>query len=85
MNSELQEINEMLRTIRDCIRVAQPGHDRDRMQARFDRVIKRIAQVPDRVMAQARFDANGLSDGPQIAAVWRAEMESALSVWEQDA
>lgn len=84
MNNDTQDINEKLLIVRDGIRAIRPGPDRDRMQHRFDRMIDRIAQVPDRVLALARFDANGLSDGPQIAAVWRVEMESALSVWEHD-
>jgi hypothetical protein len=79
-----QSTNELLRLMRDMIRAAQPGPDRDRMQHRFDRMIDRIAQVPDRVMAE--YDKRGLIGGsPELAAIYRTEMESALSVWEQDA
>jgi hypothetical protein len=83
MDSETQEINAMLLKMRDGIRAVRPGPDRDRMQGRFDRMIDRIAQVPDRVMAE--YDKRGLKGGPEVAKVWRTEMESALSVWEQDA
>jgi hypothetical protein len=84
MNSETQEINAMLLTMRDGIRASRPGPDRDRMQQRFARMVDRIAQVPERVMAE--YDKRMLEGGtPELAAVWRTEMESALAVWEQDA
>jgi hypothetical protein len=84
MNNDNAEINEMLKSLRDVIRVIQPGPDRERLQNRFDRMLDRIEQVPHRVMAE--YDKRGLKGGgPELAAVYRAEMESALAVWEQDA
>jgi hypothetical protein len=83
-DTETQEINAMLLKMRDGIRAVRPGPVRDWMQGRFDRMIDRIGQVPDRVMAE--YDKRGLKGGsPELAKVWRTEMESALSVWEQDA
>ena len=83
MSDDDREIDEMLKSLRDGIRLIRPGPDRDKMQGRFDRMIDRIALVPDRVMAE--FDKRGLKGGPELAAVWRAEMESALNVWSEDA
>ena len=84
MDNETQEINAMLLKMRDGIRAVRAGPVRDKMQGRFDRMIDRIAQVPDRVMAE--YDKRGLIGGsPELAAIYRTEMESALSVWEQDA
>jgi hypothetical protein len=83
MNSDSADINELLKSIRDGIRIIQPGPDRERLQNRFDRMLDRIEQVPHRVMAE--YDKRGLKGGgPELAKVWRVEMESALSVWEQD-
>jgi hypothetical protein len=83
MNSDTQEINDLLKSLRDGIRMMQPGPDRERLQSRFDRMLDRIEQVPHRVMAE--FDKRGLKrGGPELAAVWRVEMESALAIWGQD-
>jgi hypothetical protein len=83
MNSDTQEINELLKSLRDGIGAIHPGPDRERLQNRFDRMLDRIEQVPHRVMAE--YDKRGLNGGgPELAKVWRIEMESALSVWEQD-
>jgi hypothetical protein len=83
MDSDIQEINAMLLTMRDGIRLIRPGPDRDRMQNRFDRMLKRMSEVPTRVLAA--YDQRGIRDGPELARVWRVEMERALSTWEHDA
>jgi hypothetical protein len=83
MNSDNAEINELLKSLLDGIRMIQPGPERDRMQGRFDRMLDRIEQVPRRVMVE--YDKRRLKGGgPELAKVWRIEMESALSVWELD-
>jgi hypothetical protein len=83
MNSDTNEINELLKSLRDGIRAIQPGPDRERLQNRFDRMLDRIEQVPDRVMKQ--YDECGLRGGPELVAAYRDEMLSALAVWAEDA
>jgi hypothetical protein len=84
MSSDMQELNEQLKSVRDGIHAIRPGPDRDKLQSRFDRMLDRIALVPDRVMAE--FDKRGLTHGgPEVAAIWRVEMQSALNIWSEDA
>jgi hypothetical protein len=84
MSADMQELNEQLKSLRDVIRAIQPGPDRDRLQNRFDRMLDRIAVVPDRVMTE--FDRRGLTHGgPEVTGIWRAEMQAALNIWSEDA
>jgi hypothetical protein len=72
-----KEINTHLKRLRDAIRALSPGKTRDTMQARFDLVITRLEQLPERIMAQWPF-----ADVAEMEMVRHTELLWALDAWD---
>jgi hypothetical protein len=75
-----KDLNKSLKVMRDLIHSLPSGDGRNDMQRRFDRVIRRIEQVQDRVLMQ--YDAKTIRSDAEFEAVYRMEMLLALDGWE---
>jgi hypothetical protein len=79
MSKETRELGRALRSIQDKIIVAPPGRDRDEALVRFNRVVRRVEALTDRIMAQWPF-----ADDNEMRLVQDTEILWALSAWDDD-
>jgi hypothetical protein len=79
MSKETRELGRALRSIQDKISAAPPGRDRDEALSRFNRVVRRLEALTDRIMAQWPF-----ADDDEMRLVQNTEILWALNAWDHD-
>jgi hypothetical protein len=77
MSKETRELGRSLRAIQDMIFASPPGKDRDEAEMRFNRVVRRLETLTERIMMQWPF-----ADDNEMRLVQDTEIMWALSAWE---